>query len=106
MQLLRRLSSRERDDRKAKQRRPVPPDERQEEGALPEPLTDRELDILRLLALGKTNREVARELWLSLSTVKRHVEHIIAKLGGSDRTGAAVRAVELGLLPHQEEEKG
>jgi DNA-binding NarL/FixJ family response regulator len=69
-----------------------------------EPLTARELEALRLLALGKTNREVARDLRVSLSTVKTHVQRIIAKLGVSDRTQAAVRAAELGLLPHQEEE--
>ena len=51
-----------------------------------------------LLAAGRTNRQVAAELHLSLSTVKRHVEHIIEKLEVSDRTQAAVKAIELGLL--------
>jgi DNA-binding NarL/FixJ family response regulator len=64
----------------------------------PERLTPRELDVLRLLAQGQTNREIARRLVVSVGTVKVHVEHIIAKLGVSDRTQAAVRAVELGLL--------
>jgi DNA-binding NarL/FixJ family response regulator len=64
----------------------------------PARLTPRELDVLRLLARGQTNREIASELSLSLSTVKAHIEHIIAKLGVSDRTQAAVRAVELKLL--------
>jgi len=63
------------------------------------PLTPRETEVLGLLALGKTNRQVAAELHLSLSTVKRHVEHVIGKLKVSDRTQAAVRAIELGLLP-------
>ncbi len=61
-------------------------------------LTPRERDVLQALARGLTNREIAAELIVSLSTVKAHVEHIIAKLGVSDRTQAAVRAVELGLI--------
>jgi DNA-binding NarL/FixJ family response regulator len=62
------------------------------------PLTPREVEVLRLLAQGLTNREIAGELIVSVGTVKIHVEHIIGKLGVSDRTQAAVRAVELGLL--------
>jgi DNA-binding NarL/FixJ family response regulator len=69
-----------------------------EANAAPERLTPRELDVLRLLARGQTNREIGQQLSLSLSTVKAHIEHIIAKLGVSDRTQAAVRAVELKLL--------
>jgi DNA-binding NarL/FixJ family response regulator len=64
-------------------------------------LTPRERAVLRLLTQGKTNREIASDLIVSVGTVKIHVEHIIAKLGVSDRTQAAVRAVELGLL-HEE----
>jgi DNA-binding NarL/FixJ family response regulator len=67
-------------------------------GAGVERLTPREQEVLHLLAQGRTNNEIARELVLSLTTVKFHVEHIIAKLGVTDRTQAAVRAVELGLL--------
>jgi DNA-binding NarL/FixJ family response regulator len=63
-----------------------------------EPLTPREGEVLRLVARGRTNQEIGRELVLSVSTVKTHLEHIIAKLGVSDRTQAAVRAAELGLL--------
>ena len=63
-----------------------------------EPLTPREREVLRLVARGYTNQEIATELTLSLSTVKTHLEHIIAKLDVSDRTQAAVRAAELGLL--------
>jgi DNA-binding NarL/FixJ family response regulator len=62
-------------------------------------LTVREEEVLRLLAEGLTNREIAHQLQLSLVTVKVHVRHIIAKLGVSDRTQAAVRAIQLGLLP-------
>lgn len=61
-------------------------------------LTPREVEVVRLLAQGKTNREIAEDLVVSLSTVKAHVEHIIAKLNVSDRTQAAVCAVGLGLL--------
>ncbi len=61
-------------------------------------LTARETEVLRLLASGRTNRRIAQEMHLSLSTVKRHVERIIAKLGVSDRTQAAVQAAERGLL--------
>jgi DNA-binding NarL/FixJ family response regulator len=68
------------------------------------PLTPRETEVLRLLATGKTNRQLAGELHISLSTVKRHVERIIEKLGVSDRTQAAVRAGELGLLPARADE--
>lgn len=64
----------------------------------PERLTPRELDVLRLLTQGKTNREIAGDLVISAGTVKIHVQHIIAKLGVSDRTQAAVRSIELGLL--------
>lgn len=63
-----------------------------------EQLTARERDVLTLLAQGLTNREIGARLVVSPGTVKVHVEHIIAKLGVSDRTQAAVRAVELGLL--------
>jgi len=68
------------------------------EGPPPKPLARRELEVLRLVARGKTNREIARELGLSALTVKTHVQRVIAKLGVSDRTQAAVRAAELGLL--------
>lgn len=62
------------------------------------PLSQREREVLQLLAQGQTNREIASALTISMSTVKIHVEHILAKLGVSDRTQAAVRAIELGLL--------
>ena len=68
-----------------------------------EPLAAREIEVSRLLAQGKTNREIARELLVSLSTVKTHVHRIITKLGVSDRTQAAVRVVQLGLLSEPKE---
>lgn len=61
-------------------------------------LTPREQDVLRLLARGQTNREIAGNLGIGVGTVKIHVQHIISKLGASDRTHAAVRAMELGYL--------
>jgi PAS domain S-box-containing protein len=63
------------------------------------PLTGREVEVLALLAGGATNREIAEALTITAYTVKGHVEHILAKLGVSDRTQAAVRAIELGLSP-------
>jgi DNA-binding NarL/FixJ family response regulator len=65
--------------------------------ALAVQLTARERDVLRLIASGLTNREIAESLGLTSSTVKTHVQHVIAKLGVSDRTQAAVKAIELGL---------
>ena len=67
-------------------------------------LTPRELEVLQLMQLGRTNRRVAEELFISRGTVKRHVENIIAKLGVSDRTQAVVRALELGVLEFSEEQ--
>jgi DNA-binding NarL/FixJ family response regulator len=63
------------------------------------PLTPRETEVLSHIASGKTNRQIAQQLHLSLSTVKRHLDRILSKLGVSDRTQAAVKAVELGLRP-------
>ena len=67
--------------------------------ALFQPLSERELEVLRLLAAGKRNREIAQELWVGLDTVKKHVTHILDKLGATNRTEATTRARELGLLP-------
>ncbi len=61
-------------------------------------LTPRESEVLGHLARGRTNRQIGEDLHLSLSTVKTHLERIISKLGVSDRTQAAVSAVEFGLL--------
>jgi LuxR family maltose regulon positive regulatory protein len=71
-----------------------------------EALTDRELEVLRLLAAGKQNREIAEELWVALNTVKKHVTHILEKLGATNRTEATARARELGLLPGPAEQSG
>lgn len=63
------------------------------------PLTDRELEVLAELASGKPNRQIADELYVSLNTVKKHITHILDKLGVPNRTAAVDRARSLGLLP-------
>jgi DNA-binding NarL/FixJ family response regulator len=63
-----------------------------------ESLTPREVEVLRLLSQGQTNPQIAQNLLVSRGTVKIHVQHIISKLGVSDRTQAAVRAIESGIL--------
>jgi len=65
---------------------------------LAEPLTDRELQVLALLAAGISNQQIARELVVALETVKKHVSHILGKLGAANRTQAVARARALGLL--------
>jgi DNA-binding NarL/FixJ family response regulator len=82
------------------------PDEHPEAHLLLGLLTPREAEVLRLMARGHTNREIAQELSIALSTVKNHVHTIIAKLEVSDRTQAAVRGVELGLFPAERGEEG
>lgn len=65
---------------------------------LPEPLSEREQEILRLLAKGANNRQIASQLFLAEGTVKNYVSTILDKLAVQDRTQAALRARELGLL--------
>ena len=62
------------------------------------PLTRRESEVLRQLAYGLTNKEIAQALGISYETVKEHVQHILRKIGVSDRTQAAVWAVRNGLV--------
>ncbi|HET7048636.1 MAG TPA: response regulator transcription factor [Solirubrobacteraceae bacterium] len=64
----------------------------------PERLTRRERDVLELIARGQSNKRIALELGISEKTVKTHVGHLLAKLGVSDRTQAALMAVEEGLV--------
>jgi DNA-binding NarL/FixJ family response regulator len=66
--------------------------------ALVEPLSDRELEILRLMADGLSNREIGAVLFITEGTVKNHVTNILGKLNVRDRTQAALRARELGLI--------
>jgi LuxR family transcriptional regulator, maltose regulon positive regulatory protein len=61
-------------------------------------LSAREVEVLQLLAAGKSNPAIAEELVITLDTVKRHVTHILDKLGAANRTQAVTRARELGLL--------
>jgi ATP/maltotriose-dependent transcriptional regulator MalT len=61
-------------------------------------LTARELQVLELLAAGRSNRRIAAELVVTLDTVKKHVGHILDKLGAANRTEAAARARQLGLI--------
>jgi LuxR family maltose regulon positive regulatory protein len=68
------------------------------DGALVESLTARECDVLRLLATGARNAQLAEELGVSAGTAKWHVAHVLAKLGATSRTGAVVRGQELGLV--------
>lgn len=63
-----------------------------------EPLTERELEVLRALAKGRQNKEIARDLQISERTVKFHVSAILAKLGAGNRTEAVTRAAQLGLV--------
>ena len=62
------------------------------------PLTQRESEVLRQMALGLTNKEIAKMLGISYETVKEHVQHILRKIGVSDRTQAAVWAVRKNLV--------
>lgn len=66
---------------------------------LPSPLTARELEVLQLLAAGQPNHVIADQLVITLDTVKRHVSHVLDKLGAANRTQAVARGRELGLLP-------
>ena len=64
-----------------------------------DPLTSRELEVLGLLAAGRSNQAIAGQLVVTLDTVKKHVGHVLGKLGATNRTEAVARARELGLIP-------
>jgi len=66
---------------------------------LVEPLTARELEVLRLLAAGMPNQAIAAELVVALDTAKKHVSHVLGKLGAANRTEAVARARQLSLIP-------
>ena len=84
-------------------RRPL---EERPERALLGSLTPRELEVLRLVAKGQTNQQIADNLFISLPTVKKHVQRVISKLEVSDRTQAAVLAMELGVLSTEKKSNG
>ena len=65
---------------------------------LVDPLTSRELEVLGMIAAGRSNRAIARELVVTVDTVKKHVGHVLAKLGAANRTEAVARARELSLI--------
>ncbi|MFZ5496861.1 MAG: response regulator [Verrucomicrobiota bacterium] len=65
---------------------------------LADPLSDRELSVLRFLATGRSNKEIGGELGITEGTVKNHMTNILGKLGALDRTQAALKARELGLI--------
>jgi DNA-binding NarL/FixJ family response regulator len=62
------------------------------------PLTARETQVLRHIALGLSNKEIAQSLCISIETVKEHVQHVLRKINATDRTDAAVRAIKSGIV--------
>jgi DNA-binding NarL/FixJ family response regulator len=71
---------------------------RPEAQSLVEPLSERELEILAIMATGATNREIGEQLYIAEGTVKNHVTSILGKLNARDRTQAVVKAQQLGIL--------
>jgi DNA-binding NarL/FixJ family response regulator len=63
-----------------------------------EKLTEREIEVLRVMAGGYSNKEIAKALFLAEGTVKNHISHILAKMGVRDRTRAVLKALELGWI--------
>ena len=81
---------------------PPAPEPGRDAAAVPgivDPLTSRELEILVMLAAGRSNQAIAGELFVTLDTVKKHVGHVLGKLGAANRTEAVARARELSLIP-------
>jgi len=65
---------------------------------LADPLSERELEVLELMAKGHSNKEIGRQLWIGETTVKTHVSHILRKLGQGDRTQAVLAALKAGIV--------
>jgi two-component system, NarL family, response regulator LiaR len=70
--------------------------------ALSEPLTERETEVLKLIARGMANKQISREIFVALSTVKTHVNNLYRKLGVTSRTQAALYAARVGLVPTED----
>ena len=68
------------------------------QASLVEPLSDRELEILEQIASGASNKEIAQKLYITEGTVKNHVTNILGKLGVRDRTQAAIKAKDMGII--------
>ena len=77
---------------------PLPSTQRLADAPTPQALTQREVEVLRLMAAGYANREIAEVLHLAEGTVKNHVSNVLFKLGVRDRTRAVLRGLELGLI--------
>ncbi|MCJ7701824.1 MAG: response regulator transcription factor, partial [Anaerolineales bacterium] len=77
---------------------PTSPKTQTPEAEWVEPLSERELEVLQLIAEGLTNQEIASRLYISLNTVKAHTRTIYSKLGVNNRTQAVARARSLGIL--------
>ncbi|MBL8163758.1 MAG: response regulator transcription factor, partial [Anaerolineae bacterium] len=77
------------------------PASRQSKAALPDALSEREIEVLRLVAQGLSNSEIAERLVVTTGTVKKHLNNIYGKLGVERRTQALLRAHELGLIDEQ-----
>jgi DNA-binding NarL/FixJ family response regulator len=67
-------------------------------------LTDREIQILKLMAIGYSNQQIAESLFISVSTVKNHSARLFAKLGTKNRTGAVLKAIEMGVISHDKDQ--
>ncbi len=97
-QLLLRLHQQQQDQERAVKPSPTgSPRQARPEQELLDSLSPRELEVLRLIARGQTNHQIAQNLFISIYTVKKHVRRVITKLGASDRTQAALLAIELGV---------
>ena len=80
---------------------PPPRSRRSKRSDYPAGLSEREAEVIRLLALGRTNRQIADELFISLNTVSHHLRNIFSKTGASNRTEAAAFALETGIAGHR-----